>query len=107
MVFDYSRLIIWKIEGAVSLSEVGSIMNNDNGVNRIELHIPDINPNYTIATVIAVDGFRFPVCARKLGDKWEPCMRVRLYGGEEHSAEEFLLKDKITRLAHYGKSDEE
>lgn len=108
MFFDYSRYILWEITGATTLAEVDCEMITEDNTNRIKTRVRGFNTEYTIATVIMVDGFRIPVCTKKLemNGKWDVCLGLRWIDGEELTAEEFLLKDKRMRLAYFGCDEE-
>ena len=103
MELDYSRFICVGIDGAITLNEVNTEATREDGIYRIKTEIGELNSQYHLATVITIDGFRIPLCSKGIGQKWELCLGLRLREGEgDLTAEEFLLKDKKMRLAHFG-----
>ncbi len=101
--FDYSRLLIFKADGAIPLKSIK--IERDHRNNTTMIGVPEIDTGYNNATVITIEGCRFAMCAKVIGE-WEPLAFVKLDGKEEMNAEEFLLVDKKVRLAHFGGDEE-
>ena len=101
--FDYSKLIIFEADGAIPLKSIKIETDDENNV--VMMGVPEVNRDYKFATVITIDGCRFAMCAKKIGE-WEPFAFIKLSGRNSMNAEEFLLIDKKMRLAHFGGDEE-